>query len=91
MQDVLIFGEGHNGSLKQAEEGADYVMASSKPRPSELGPSDMIAYQAEGLLKFAVTTIYRESGAYLIGVRDDPPTDEEIDRAIRAYRPRPIR
>jgi len=91
MQDVLIFGEGHNGSLRQAEEGADYVMALSKPQPSELGPSDVVTYQAEGFFKFAIRTIYRESGAYLVGVRDDPPTDEEIDRAIRAYRPRPIR
>lgn len=91
MQDVMIFGKGYNGAIKQVEEGAEYVMSSSKPQPSALGPDDMISYQAEGFLKFPITTIYRESGAYLIGVRDEPPTDQEIDRAIRAYRPRPIR
>lgn len=91
MQDVLIFGEGHQGSLRQIEEGADSILVSSKPQPSELGPDDMVSYHAEGFLKFHVTTIYKESGAYLIGVRDDPPTGEEIDTAIRRYRPRPIR
>lgn len=91
MQDVMIFGEGHHGSLRQAVEGADSLLVTSKPIPSELGPSDMVAYQAEGFLKFLITTIYRDGGAYLIGVRDDPPTDAEIDRAIRNYRPRPIR
>lgn len=91
MQDVLIFGAGHQGSLKQVDEGSDSVIASSKPQPSVIGPGDMVKYQAEGFLKFSISTIYRESGAYLIGVIDAPPSDEEIDRAIRAHRPRPIR
>lgn len=91
MQDVMIFGEGHLGTLLQVEEGADSIITSSKGRLSDKGGSDRYSFESQAGFKFNVGVIYHESGSYLIGVRNDPPTNKEIDDAIKRYRPRPIR
>lgn len=88
MNDVLVFGGGYTGHKRTTRENEGAVIRlSSRPVQSAGDPVyQPIEYE------FVTHRFYdsRDGKEYLVAIRDEPPSDNEVLEAIMRQKPKPL-